>query len=176
MLQPMNLVLVLSPVFAVLVFWGVGMRSRVLRQRQRALDSFVEMERQVLGYAGLISAPETAPTQLAPWEVLQQQTQLLEAACKSVRQSMLSVPTVEALRLQLQALDQQWQAVQQAPADLAGSPVPESLQLQWEEVQRKAQMASAAYNHLAGQYNEALHQRPARWAVRLMGLRSAGLV
>lgn len=176
MLQPMNALLLLWPLLAVLVFWGVGMRNRVLRLRLRAQESFAELERQISACATLIRVQETVPAWPAPLQALQLQTLQMEAACKSVRQAHLGLTAVAQLRAQLQLLEQQWQAVQQAPADLAGPPVPESLQQQWEAVQRKVGMASAAYNQLAGQYNEALQQRPARWAVRLMGLHAAGLV
>jgi LemA protein len=176
MLQPMNGVLLLWPVLAVLVFWGVGMRNRVLRLRQRAQEGFGDLERQLAGYAALVRRLQSVPESMAPWQALQQQALALEAAAKAVRQSQLQMRAVAELRRQLQLLQQQWQAVQQAPADLAGAPVPETVELQWDEVQRKVELASAAYNHLAEQYNAALLERPARWAVRLMGLHKAGRV
>ncbi len=173
---------------ALAVFWCVGLYNRLMRIRARGLDALGSVEKHIKAYgaciqphlvgvgahSGSVTATE-GDTQLPfAWSQLQLAVESLEAACKAARNTPLAIGPMEAFTQCLDAVEQKWAALRNAPADLAGSAVPGNLMVEWEEATHKVQSARGGYNQIVARYNEAIGQFPARIIVGTMGFKPAG--
>ena len=179
----MNGSLLLWLVFALLVFWCVGLYNRVMRIRARGLDAFGSIEKYLRTFGVLVrthiaGGVELQSTANIPegWAALVNKVLVLEAAYKVARNMPLKEEPLLELAGAIASVQTEWQVLRDAPADLAGSPVPDAMRQQWEEASVKLQSARDAFNQIMARYNEALHQFPARLVVPVMGFQRAAVL
>ena len=172
--------IVLWMAVAILVSWAVGVYQRITRLRARGFDAFGSLEKLLKSFSGLLQTHALAPPlpdspPVAPeWTVLMASVQALEHACKAARSASLMPAEVAALGRAMDLVSGQWHKLCDGPLDLAGSPGPDALRVQWEELSNKAQAARAALNQILQRYNEALQDFPARLIVGLLGFQVTG--
>jgi LemA protein len=189
MLQTMHSSLLLWLLLATGVFWCVGVYNRLMRMRAHGLDTFGSVEKllrnlealvvQHMDAAGSVEAVSGAAAvdeQWAHWQDLRALLQSLEPACKGVRAEPLCPQPMAALTNLLAQVQAEWQRLLEEPADLAGSPIPQEFQVQWDDAALRLQMARSAFNQIVERYNEALLEFPARLIVGVLGFRKAGVL
>jgi LemA protein len=170
---------------AVLVFWCVGVYNRLMRMRARGFAAFGSLEKHLKTFDTLLQtyafAPDdggASPTQSGvlpgEWAVLLERVTALELAGKAARAAPLRPEPSTAMGQAIDAVLQEWQLISSEPADLAGSPVPDSMRIQWEDASTRAQAARAALNQIVLRYNESLREFPARLIVGILGFKPAG--
>jgi len=183
----MNGSLLLWLLLAITIFWSVGVYNRLMRMRARGLDAFGSVEKHMKQYGVLVqghlalidsaggqsggSVSEHLPE---AWCHLLGALTALEQAIKDARATPLAVATLSALAERLDALQQAWEPLRNAPADLAGAVVDETVQKQWDAVTLKVQSSRGGLNQILARYNEAIAQFPARLVVGFMGFQAAG--
>jgi LemA protein len=173
-------------VFAVLLFWCVGLYNRVMRIRARGMDAFGSLEKYLRTLTTLLQTHMAAGAQERPltpdadipvhWAPLVVQVLALEAAYKVARATPLAQAPLGSLASSIAAVHVEWQLLRDEPADLAGSPVPEAMRQQWDEAWVKLQSVRDAFNQIMARYNEALAQFPARLVVAVMGFQRAAVL
>jgi LemA protein len=151
---------------AITVFWCVGLYQRISRLRAVVLEGLVLVEKQLTRYIHLVemqlSDVEIAP--VAPqWEPLFAVVRTLQATSQAAR----SKPFIEA---ELQTLSVAIDSIREQVERLR---MPRSMQKMWQEAAFSVTAERVRYNDDATQYNEALHQFPARLVVGLMGFKVA---
>jgi LemA protein len=152
-------------VSAVLLFWVVGAYKRLVRLRAQAIAAFAPLDVQFVHYAVLVQHSFAAihdddgPAARAGLVGAALQ---LEASTKVARVQPLDVLIMRALETAHEALFASWARVRNQPPDLAGGPLPEALQLQWEHIALDAGNARAEFNRRVQDYNAAIRQFPAR--------------
>lgn len=183
----MNGSLLLWLLLALAIFWGVGVHNRLMRIRARGLDAFGSVEKHMRQLGELVRAHLAASDVADPadgestadylptdWVRLLAALDALELALKDARVIPLAVPALDRLAISLDSLLHTWEQLRNAPADLAGSTVPETLQSQWDAVTMRVQTARGGMNQILEKYNEARRQFPARLVVGVMGFQAAG--
>jgi LemA protein len=161
---------------AVVLFWCVGLYNRIMRVRARGMGAFGSIEKYLRTMTQTVQAHVAAAGTDIPdyWNPLLTQIQLVESACKSVRGAPLAPNPLEQLGHAIDALQAHWKELRDGPSDLAGSPVPEPLQQQWDDLSTRLQAAREAFNLILTRYNEAMQQFPASLVVASMGFQPAG--
>ena len=174
---------------ALVAFWCVGLYNRLMRIRARGLDALGSVEKHLKAYGACIRphidgvgvhgesdhAADMNTTQPpVAWVQLQIAVESLESACKAARETPLAIGPMETLTHSLANLDQQWAALRNAPADLAGAAIPDDMLAEWDEATQRVQSARGGYNQIVARYNEAIGQFPARVIVGAMGFKPAG--
>ncbi len=172
----LHLSLLLWLFLAVLLFWCVGLYNRIMRIRARGLGAFGSIEKYLRTMAQTVQTHiEGAGTDIPDyWNPLLTQIQVVDAACKGVRGAPLAPRPLEQLGQAIDALQVDWKELRDGPSDLAGSPVPEDLQRQWDDLTARLQAAREAFNLILMRYNEAMQQFPASMVVASMGFKPAG--
>lgn len=170
--------LVLGLALALLLFWAVGAYNRLVRLRAGAIEAFAAMAQQFGQYLALVQsgvAPQSGsvPPALAGLAGAAGQ---FDVALKAARQHPLDDLTVGALVAAHEALNEAWLRLRSEPHDLAGSPLPEPLQQQWQHISLQAEAARAEFNRRVSAYNEAIGLFPARLLARLFRFRHAHVV
>lgn len=161
---------------AVLLFWAVGAYKRLVRLRSQAIAAFVPLDAQFAHYAALVHGSFASihdgggPAAQAGLVGAALQ---LESSMKVARAQPLDVPVMRALETAHEALCASWARVRNEPPDLAGAPLPEALQLQWEHIARDAGNARAEFNRRVRDYNAAIRQFPAGLLAGLFGFSPA---
>jgi LemA protein len=164
---------------AVLLFWVVGAYKRLVRLRSQASAAFAPLEAQFAHYAALVQNSfasvyhDDGPAARAGLVGAALQ---LEASLKEARAQPLDVQAIRALETAHEALCASWARVRNEPPDLAGAPLPDALQLQWEHIARDAGNARAEFNRRVRDYNAAIRQFPAGLLAWLFGFRPAHLI
>jgi LemA protein len=161
---------------AVLLFWCVGLYNRIMRIRARGLGAFGSIEKYLRTMTQTVETHVAAAGTDVPeyWSPLLTQMQVVESACKGVRGAPLEPKPLEQLGHAIDVLQAHWKELRDGPSDLAGSPVPEALQQQWEDLSTRLQAAREAFNQILARYNEAMQQFPASLVVASMGFKPAG--
>jgi LemA protein len=170
---------------AILVFWCVGLYNRITRMRDRAGAAFGSLEKHLKtfdvllnAYAmvdeGSVAAREQTGSLAGEWLVLKQKVLELERASKAARLAQLQSLPMEAMSQAIDAVLSEWHLISTEPADLAGSPVPDAMRIQWDDASARAQSARAALNQIMQRYNDALQEFPARFIVGILGFKPAG--
>ncbi|APW41526.1 hypothetical protein [Rhodoferax saidenbachensis] len=185
----MNGSLLLWLLLALAIFWGVGVHNRLMRIRARGLDAFGSVEKHMRQYGELVRGHLAASEEADPadgestadylpedWVRLLAALDVLEQALKDARVIPLAVPALGRLATSFDKLQQAWEQLRSAPADLAGATVPEALQSQWDAVTLRVQTARGGMNQILVKYNEARVQFPARLVVDVMGFQVAGIL
>lgn len=181
--------LLLWMALALAVFWSVGLYNRLMRMRARGRDALGSVEKYLRRYADLVNghlsvsgaslaqAASVSTDHLPPeWGHLLDILQTLERTLKDARGMPLAVEPVARLAQALSALQETWARLCDAPADLAGSPVPDTMRMQWDAVTVKVEAARGGFNRILTKYNEAINQFPARLVAGAMGFKPAGLL
>jgi LemA protein len=168
--------LLIWAVFAISIFWGVGVYNRLMRMRARGLEAMVTLDRYLLRYDALVHAQlvATMNPDASDWSDLQSALAELNRTCQGVRSSPLGIEAVRSLSLSYQTLQDAWSELRESPDDLAGQRLPEGLIVEWERIAQKVMHARNTYNQIATEYNFALKQFPARLLVRVAGFKAAG--
>lgn len=182
----MSASLLLWSLLALFVFWCVGLYNRLMRIRARAVDALGSVEKQIKAYGVCIRVHVTAVRGVenaaadlirgsmpfpARWAELKDATEAADAACKAARHAPSVESCMDSLRDKLDDVWRIWALLKDAPADLAGSTVPEDLLVEWEDITSKLQSARSGFNQIVVRYNEAIEQFPARLVARTMGFK-----
>lgn len=164
---------------AVLLFWAVGAYNRLVRLRAQAIAAFAPLEAQFAHYAALVHNSfasihgDDGPAARAGLVGAALQ---LEASMKVARAQPLDVLAMQALETAHEALSASWARVRNEPPDLAGAPLPQALQLQWEHIALDAGYACVEFNRRVEDYNAAIQQFPARLLAGLFGFKPAHMI
>jgi len=164
---------------AVLLFWAVGAYNRLVRLRSHAIAAFAPLDAQFAHYVALVKngfASVHGDDGPAARAGLVGAALQLESSMKVARAHPLDVHAMRALETAHEALSASWARVRNAPPDLAGAPLPEALQLQWEHIAFDAGNAGVEFNRRVQDYNAAIQQFPARLLAGLFGFRPAHMI
>lgn len=172
---------------AIVTFWAVGVRNRLMRMRSHALDAFASVDKYMQQYASLMqvhvlgpckkNAVNTTSEAVAvpqAWASLLSLLQDLGRAIPAARAAPLESLPLQRLGDAFDDMQRAWFDVCSLPIDLAGAPVPDSMQMEWDGVTLKVQAARAGFNKILCKYNESLCQFPARLVVGRMGFKVTG--
>lgn len=168
--------LLLWAMFAIAIFWGVGVYNRLMRMRAKGLEAMVLLDKYLQRYDALVHAHLGGDVEAlaADWRDLQTTLVALNGACQGVRLSPLGVEAVPLLASRYQAFQEAWAVLRDSPNDLAGQRLPEGLLIEWERITQKVMHARNRYQQIATEYNRALTQFPASLLVGLTGFKVAG--
>lgn len=157
---------------AVLVFWAIGAYNRLMRLRYQASTAFGLVDEQFRQAIALVAVtlPDGALTLSAG---LRGATDQFGACLTVTRARPLFAPAMGALQTAYQTLNTTWSRMQEQPHDLAGSPIPESLQLRWSLILTTADIATQEFNRKVQAYNDAIRQFPAVLLATLFGFQAA---
>lgn len=170
-----NVSLALWLVFAIVVFWAVGVHNRLMRIRARAMDALGSFDKHVRNYRTLVTEHwqsvgvpaellngEADQNPLPPlWTELLMSLYRLEQHTKSARASVPDQGLLTSMAESLQELDKVWARLRVEPDELTGPVVPEMLRVQWEDNSRRVESARSGYNQINARFNEAIGQFPA---------------
>jgi LemA protein len=160
-------------VIAVLAFWAIGAYNRLMRLRYQVGIAFAPVDEQFRQAIALVA--ETLPDAELPLAAgLRGAADQFEACLKAARARPLFAPAMAALQTARQTLNMTWARLQECPHDLAGSPVPESLNMRWNLIATTADIASQEFNRKVQAYNDAIRQFPAVLLAMLFGFQAAG--
>lgn len=181
--------LLLWMALALTLFWCVGVYNRLMRMRARGLSALGSVEKHMRQYADLLhehvsesgarqagSPALTAEKSPADWGQLLVMLQTLDQVLKDARATPLAIEPLLNLTRTFDALQDVWRHLHEAPADLAGSVVPDAMQVRWDAITHRVEMSRGGFNQILTKYNEALEQFPARLVVGLMGFKPGGLL
>ena len=172
----MSLSAVMWGLLAIWVFWAIGAYNRLVRLRGRILVAFGVVDKQFSQQARLLAPPNLGPVHLAlpasslssgeegqehRWSGLIGAGRQLEASLKAARVRPLDGDGLNALRTAHETLVLSWARCRDEPPDLAGSPLPEDLSMNWDQLLVQTDMARAEFNQIVADYNEAIGQIPA---------------
>lgn len=168
--------MVLWAVFAVVIFWGVGVHNRLMRMRAKGLEALDTVCRYLQRYDALVHAHLGSEVEniAIEWHEMQAALVSLNSARGAIKLSPLDVEAVQTLARSYQALQDSWIRLNDIPNDLAGQRLPEGLQVEWERISQKTMHARNKYHQIATDYNRALTQFPASLLVRVAGFKAAG--
>jgi LemA protein len=159
------------------LFWCVGLYNRLMRMRARGLDALGSVEKHLRSYTSLINVqfPDEEGSYIPlEWAGLVSSVKGLDALCQAARTAPLQAPPLQALAHSVDAIELQWTALREQPADLAGPTMPEAMQKLWDEAALKVRMSRGGFNQIVERYNQALDQFPASLVVKMMGFQVAG--
>ncbi len=169
------------------VFWSVGAYNRLVRLRSAALQAFTaldalmvvqgELLRKVLPSADALWAA-SRPAELSDsvptrWAGLGGAAAQFNASLVAARTRPLDPDKAAALTAATKVLVMAWQRVRDEGHDLAGAPIPENLQTQWDQLSLQCAAARERFNDAVGAYNRAIAQFPAAMLAWLFGLQPA---
>lgn len=172
---------------AVLLFWAVGAYNRLVRLRAAVIQSFAAVEplmreqaELVIGCVPASAEPGSAePDELiddmaALWSGLRGAAEQFRACLAAARSRPLAAEGIAALGAARDVLHMAWQRMQQEDLhDLAGSALPDHLQIQWRQLSARIHDAVQAFNQSVGDYNEAVAQFPAMMLASVYGFAPA---
>lgn len=166
-------------VIAVLVFWAlgaynrlVGLRAQVLRALQGLAGQW-QSNAQALRHAlsELSHSPETDSAwaslgdEAASWRPLALATKQFQACIAGVLAKPHLLPAVDdmaSISAAHEVMHAAWQRLNSEHDDLAGSAVPQTLALQWQNQGVLESEKLRDYSNAAQVYNAAIHQFPAQ--------------
>jgi LemA protein len=164
---------------AVLLFWVMGAYRRLVRLRLQTIAAFTPLDVHFAQYAALVQNSfasvhhDDGPAARAG---LLGAALQLESSMKVARAQPLDIQTMRALETAHEALCASWARVRNEPPDLAGAPLPETMERQWEYIAHDAGNARAEFNRRVQDYNAAIRQFPAGLLARLFGFRPAHMI
>jgi LemA protein len=165
--------------WAVLLFWALGAYKRLLRLRALVVAAFEPLETHFANHVTLVlssfGSDEAAllpPAQAGLVGAVLQ----FDSAIKVASTQPLDVLTMRALQTAYETLNTSWLRVCNEPPDLAGSPMPEVLQRQWEHVSVNAGLVRAEFNARVQDYNAAIRQFPASVLAWVFGFKPVQII
>ncbi|MGH6625303.1 MAG: LemA family protein [Burkholderiaceae bacterium] len=174
-------------ILGILLFWSVGAYNRMVRLRSATLEAFATLDAQLMRLVDLLQSslpaavapsavaqPGVVPGDVASlWDGLQSAASQFTASLAAARAHPLDGDAMAALSAAQGVLAMAWQRLQHEAHDLAGAAVPETLQVQWEQLALPARVAGEHFNLAVARYNEAIAQFPALLLARLFGFKVA---
>jgi LemA protein len=164
---------------AVLLFWALGAYKRLLHLRSQVMAAFEPLEAHFGNHVTLVlssfGSDEAAALPAAQAGLIGAVLQF-DSSIKVARVSPLDVLTMQALQTAYETLCTWWLRVCNEPPDLAGAPLPEVLQRQWEHVSLNAGLVRAEFNARVRDYNDAIRQFPASGLARMFGFEPAQII
>ena len=183
----MNASLLLWLLLATTVFWAVGVYNRLMRLRARGWDALGSVDKcmtQLLdlackrfGVADVAAARAALQHEdsIAPeWAAVVECLVMLDAALRKARAHPLKADAMAALAAAADALQREWQQLNDRPVDLAGGAVPEDMREAWDAIADKCRIARNGLNQILVNYDAAIAQFPARLLTGFMGFQSTG--
>ena len=163
---------------AVALSWAMGAYNRLVRLRAKGLLAFSDLEKMLSQQMALISANFLEDAMViddAPedWHYLLASARAVNAALKIARAQPLNSVATQSLKDEIEAMGLYWRQLVDLPPDLAGSFLPPSFQLQWEQLAFQVDRARAEFNQSVINYNEAKDQFPANLLAKIFGFKSA---
>ena len=163
--------------WAVVLFWAVGAYQRLVRMRAHAIAAFAPLDAQFGQYVALVkdnfSASEFAPPAQAGLVGAALQ---FELSMKVALAHPMDALAMRALQTAHETLRTSWVRVRNEPPDLAGDPLPEALQQQWDHISLNAGEARTEFNRRVQEYNAAIQQFPARLLAWLFRFQLAHMI
>ena len=163
---------------AVALSWAMGAYNRLVRLRAKGLLAFSDLELTLGRQIALISAhfpedPAEVDDAPADWHRLLASAKAVNAALKVARLQPLMAVATRGLKEGFVAMSHDWRQLVNLPPDLAGSFLPPSFQLQWEQLAFEVERARSDFNQTVTNYNEAMNQFPATVLAKIFGFKSA---
>ena len=174
---------------ACILFWCVGVYNRVMRLRARGFDAFGSLEKHLRHYGAIVRTLSPVGEGHASFAASMGQNAVaddwahlivclgaLDQSLKLARPSPFDSEGLARVSAACADLGSAWTRVKAAPADLAGSALPEELERHWEDSAQRARSATEGFNQIMQKYNEATSQFPARLICRLFGFTPIALL
>ncbi len=169
----------ISGIFAICLFWCVGVYNRITRLRARSLESFAAVAVYMYRYRTLVLEHLRPSRVIETPLVFQQLLPQLERLDQLTRNTQIC-PWDTATLAELTAAGAEvaavWGVLRTAPVDLAGSALPDNLMQDWDANSRGLQHAIGSFNQTLEDYNEGIAQFPATVITSFLGFRSAGQI
>lgn len=164
--------------WAVVLFWAIGAYNRLVRLRSQAIAAFAALDDQFRHYVSLVqlSFPITPDDLVSTRAGLAAAAQQFESSLRAARAHPLDALAMRALETAYEALNASWLRLRNEPPDLAGPPLPETLQQQWAHITMVAEIAKTDFGRHVQIYNEAIVQFPARLLAWLFGFKPAHII
>jgi LemA protein len=166
-----------------LLFWSVGAYNRLVRLRADARAAFAALDTELSRQVELVRVSVPDDEQPIPnigggeqsfWTGLQGAATQFAASLAVARQRPLDPERISALGVAQGVLQMAWERVEREDAhDLAGSRLPETIQLQRLQLASQAQAATEQFNLTVDRYNHGVRQFPAMLLARIFGFRPA---
>ena len=163
---------------AVALSWAMGAYNRLVRLRAKGLLAFSDLE-QILGQQMALISTNFLEDALviddAPedWHHLLVSARAVNTALKIAHSQPLNSAAISGLKGGIEAMGLYWRQLVNLPPDLAGSFLPPSFQLQWEQLAFQVDRARTEFNQSVINYNEAKDQFPANLLAKIFGFKSA---
>jgi LemA protein len=156
-----------------LLFWGVGAYNRLVRLRAMAITAFAHLQSQYAQYVSFVQinfAVLITDERLSPRTSLVGAALQLEASLKVSNAHPLDSLLIRTLETAHETLQTAWVRVCSEAPDLAGDPLPVTLQKQWVDIALQAGHDRSELNLRIEDYNRGIQQFPANllaWLFRL---------
>ncbi len=176
---PMGFNLWLWALLALGLFWVVGVYNRITRMRVRSLDSFNTVAQYLFQFRILVlEHVDMARIACAPPAIqhLLIQLEKLDHATKAAKSRPWDLELLMAVTTAGADAASTWGILRTAPADLAGSALPERLMRDWDRNSRFLHPAIAMFNQILLNYNEAIGQFPAIMISKFLGFKPTGQI
>lgn len=159
--------------WALLLFWATGAYNRLVRLRSQAIAAYAELDTQFSAYVALVQGRFVDHVLEAGGEGLLGAATQFDGSLKAARAHPLDAMSMRALAAAHEVLELSWRRWHEAPADLAGAPLPETLLLQWQQITQNVERTRAEFNQRVQAYNRAIRQFPALVLAWLFGFKGA---
>ncbi len=163
---------------AVVLSWAMGAYNRLVRLRAKGLLAFSDLE-QILGQQMTLISTNFLEDALviddAPedWHHLLASVRAVSTALKIAHAQPLNKAATSGLKDGIEGIGLYWRQLVDLPPDLAGSFLPPSFQLQWEQLAFQVDRARTEFNQSVVNYNVAKDQFPANLLAKIFGFKSA---
>lgn len=172
---------------ALALFWAVGAYNRLVRMRAAALQAYAVLDSHLVRQGELLvaclapgtSSPAT-PRAAGPqdgaalwWDGLAGAAAQFDAAVLAARARPLDGRSVAALAAAIGVLSMAWRRLLDECHDLAGDPIPESIQTRWALLSSQTDAARDVFNVAVSEYNTSIGEFPAVLLTWLFGMRPA---
>ena len=171
---------------AVLLFWSVGAYNRLVRLRGAVRVAFDTLDQQWRQHVEMVraclpasaDASEESPGRLMDamdsfWAGLAGAANQFVASLAAARARPFDPDAIAALATAREVLAMAWQRVQNEGEDLAGAPLPQDLQAQWQQFTVQTALAAEAFNRAVTNYNDGIAQFPALLLASLFAFKPA---
>ena len=163
---------------AVVLSWAMGAYNRLVRLRAKGLLAFSDLE-QILGQQMTLISTNFLEDALviddAPedWHHLLASVRAVSTALKIAHAQPLNKAATSGLKDGIEGIGLYWRQLVDLQPDLAGSFLPPSFQLQWEQLAFQVDRARTEFNQSVVNYNVAKDQFPANLLAKIFGFKSA---
>jgi LemA protein len=167
---------------AVLLFWSVGAYNRLVRLRSHALRSFAAMAVPMRRYAEMVKSCSVNPSNLTDpvgdtptqaWAGLLGAQAQFSASLGVALTRPLDSTAITALTVADTVLHMAWIQATSERLDALGTPLPETLGIQWNDARQQIHAAAQTFAQAVLSYNTAVTQFPALLLAWLFGFRTA---